>query len=61
MALSHDRNDAARRTWSARPALDPSLRRSIYGPIRPMDPPPTVSGALPGMVPGILQRLFGRP
>lgn len=48
MALSHDRNDVGRRTWSARPTLDPSLRRSIYGPIRPMDPP------------GILQRLFGR-
>jgi hypothetical protein len=56
MALSHDRNDVGRRTWSARPALDPSLRRSIYGPIRPMDPP----GTPPGALPGILQRLFGR-
>lgn len=48
MALSHDRNDATRRFWTARPALDPTVRRSIYGPIRSMDPP------------GFLERLFGR-
>jgi hypothetical protein len=53
MALSNDRTDASCRTWNTRPALDPTLRRSIYGPIRPMD-------YAPGLAPGILQRLFGR-
>lgn len=47
MALSHDRNDANRRGWSARTPLDPCLRRRIHGPIRPMEEP------------GLLRRLLG--
>jgi hypothetical protein len=47
MALSNDRNDGTRRTWSARAPLDPMTRRQIHGPIRPMESP------------SILRRLFG--
>ncbi|WP_156370184.1 hypothetical protein [Novosphingobium sp. Leaf2] len=52
MALSQDRNEGMRRSWQARPALDPTLRRAIYGKIRPMDQP--------GILPGLLHRLLGR-
>lgn len=48
MALSDNRNHPGRRIWSARAPLDPTLRRQMYGPIRPMDEP------------GFLRRLFGQ-
>jgi hypothetical protein len=47
MALSDDRNDGTRRIWTARAPLDPTLRRHIHGPIRPME------------APSILRRLLG--
>lgn len=47
MALSHDRSTRGSRIWSARPPLDPTMRRRIYGPVQPMERP------------GLLERLFG--